>query len=321
MDRQEYQNVRAQIEHFSPSWSSGLFWFTLTWSTTLIGLYLSMREQWVLYGIGQLFLVVSFIQHFVLMHECGHNTLTPNTKINVLIGHLSSIMAIIPFRSWQAIHRQHHLLAGWKNEDPTTKIQTDPRVFNLNWFQKALNRISWKLWIPFFSIMYRLGTYWNTKLIFWAIKEKINRIEIILNIIQLIAVYFLLFYFINIPFLKIVGPALYLSLAFMDIILLSQHNHIPMPQSQGKFKPHPFFEQIQYTRSLSCPHWLEAYVLFYFNRHEMHHCFPSLPAYEFKRYHFEFPQTYEIFSWIKKVKRMDALDFLFKDSNQTNIKV
>lgn len=316
MNRQEYQNAREQIEKFTASESLGFRWLIITYLTTLIGFYLSFRSDGY-YFIGQIILTVAFVQHFVIVHECGHNTLLPDTKLNVFFGQLSSLFAILPFYSWQAIHRKHHLLAGWKNEDPTTKIQVDPRVHKLNAFQKFLNRWCWRLWIPLFSIMYRLGTYWNIKAVFQAIEDPLLRKKIVLNILILIVFYGALFFFFGKSILLTFGLGLYLSLAFMDIILLSQHNHIPMPVSHGKFKPHTNYEQVQYTRSLKCPHWLEAYVLFYFNRHELHHCFPSLPAYYFPQYDFKFPHSYDILPWAMKVKQMDALELLFKDSNQT----
>lgn len=321
MDKEEYLLALKEVKSLKPTWKGGLIFIILTYTTTISGIFFASQTNQI-YWLGQLLLILAFTQHFILMHEAGHNTLTPNSKFNNLIGHISSVMAIIPFISWRAIHRQHHHLTGWKNEDPTTKIQVDPKVTNLNLFQKFINRWCWRLWIPFFSTMYRAGTYWNFKAINLAIINTQVKVKIILNIILLILFYFTIFkYFGFHHILSIFGISLYISLSLMEIILLSQHNHIPMSVSKGKFHPHTFYEQVAYTRSLSCPFWLESCVLFYFNRHEMHHCFPSLPSYYFKNYNFKFQNTWNIWSWTIKVKKMDAVDLIFKDSSQTGVKV
>ncbi len=103
----------------------------------------------------------------------------------------------------------------------------------------------------------------------------------------------------------------------MDIILLSQHGHIPYVDSTTRTKKFSFFEQTAFTRSLSVPVFIEKHILFYFNRHELHHAFPHVPFYHYHKISYDFPQTYPLWSWAKEARRMDINVFLLEDYSKT----
>jgi fatty acid desaturase len=110
----------------------------------------------------------------------------------------------------------------------------------------------------------------------------------------------------------------------MDIILLSQHTHVPMMLTSEEQTPHDKIEyrdQDVYTRSLDVPKWIEKYLLFSFNQHELHHNFPSLPCYYLRPVQDQFKpnyqNTYSLWKWIMQVKSIRAEVFIFKHRKQT----
>jgi len=62
--------------------------------------------------------------------------------------------------------------------------------------------------------------------------------------------------------LKCVGLGLLISLALQDLLILSQHTHIPMSLSQGEqVDPFSPAQQETFTRSLVFPSWISRLVL------------------------------------------------------------
>ena len=45
---------------------------------------------------------------WVIAHECGHYTFSPNKKINHCIGFILHSFLLVPYFSWQYSHKKHH---------------------------------------------------------------------------------------------------------------------------------------------------------------------------------------------------------------------
>ena len=283
---------------------------------TGLGLFLSMGDglRWL---AGQLVLAVALLQWFVTMHEAGHGTLFASAKLNTWSGHLASLFSLIPFHSWRIIHHEHHRWTGWQDLDPTTEALV-PR--ELATFEKVIINTCWWLWIPLFSVLYRVNNFWRMGRLVERVPERhLPRVK--RNLRSLGALYALGLVAIGPGMcLEIFGLALLLSFMFMDLILFSQHNHIPQKLSRGeKVSPHGFLEQEQFTRSLVFPKWFALGVLLNFDAHELHHMYPSIPGYRLGAIDYQTQNAIGWWDWVWQSKRVPAATLMFKNRRDTGL--
>ena len=82
--------------------------------------------------------------------------------------------------------------------------------------------------------------------------------------------------------MRAAGPALFLAFVVEDVILLSQHTHMPTHLSRGRnVEPYAALAQGPFTRSLRLPGWLST-MLLHFDAHELHHLYPAVPGYRLR---------------------------------------
>ena len=286
---------------------------------TAAALSLAVRGNWAAWGAGQALLALAFLQWFVLLHETGHNTLFRTRVANLLIGHVASVFSLVPFFAWRRIHARHHKYTGWQDLDATTALLL-PRQIAL-WEQGAIN-FAWASYLPLFSIIYRIQNFWN----FFRVRKYLtrpgDRRALAINIVGMLVTYALLVGAVGvIQILTIVGPALLLSLAVQDIILLSQHTHMPTNLSGGAkvrcFQP---IEQERFTRSLRVPDWLSRLILG-FDRHELHHMYVHVPGYDLHRIDYRPRNEVDWLTWLRGAKRLGGTVFLFGDRDQTGFRL
>lgn len=261
------------------------------------------------YLAGQLLLALGFTQALVLLHEAGHRTLFRQRWLNDVIGILAGFLALIPYASWRPIHARHHRYTGWQDLDATTESLT-PRA--LSTLERALINFAWRSWMPLFSLIYRVQNYWNIS----RIRPYLGR-SIRPNRLRAFAVFQLLGYLALMAWwgwwesLVLIGPGLLLALAFQDILLLSQHTHMPTHLSQGRaVHPFPPLAQGIFTRSLRLPAWL-SWLLLHFDAHELHHLYPAVPGYLLRQIPYAPPNEVHWLAWLRQAKRMSGSHFLF----------
>jgi acyl-lipid omega-6 desaturase (Delta-12 desaturase) len=265
----------------------------------------------------QFLLAISMMQCFSVLHEAGHGVFVKNKKANTIIGYFSSIICGIPFSSWKIVHQQHHLWTGWKDLDPTTS-QVTPRELSKK--QKIILNSCWKYYIPFFSLMYRVNNFYNLPRLLKLYPSTQKRISIICSIVFVVLLHFTLMYFDIEKYCLYILPAIYIHLFLSEIIMLSQHTHLPQKLSKGeKVKPHSADSQASFSRTLLFPEFISRYVLFYFNEHEKHHQYPNIPGYKLNEIESSEKNSIHWWRWFKQAHKMSAVDFLFKNRNETKI--
>ncbi len=272
----------------------------------------TLNEGGVNYWAGQLLGAIFFAQAFILLHETGHRSFFKSNKLNSFFGHFFSLFVFIPYYNWLEIHDLHHKWTGWRDKDPTTEKTFEDRLSS---FQTNLINFCWKFYIPLFSIGYRLGIYWKA--------EKLKRhlptgnYKRCIKEMYLYGGFYLITIFLFPGFYLSVLPAILLSFVITDIITLSQHSHIEMPISNGEdVNPLKFKDQAKYSRSLIFPSFVSEFILFNFNFHENHHIYPGLPCYHLNKLSEQHTNSFPFLPWLKKVKSMDGVSFIFRTSSK-----
>jgi acyl-lipid omega-6 desaturase (Delta-12 desaturase) len=291
---------------------NGPAWLHVAINLLLIGggLGLSLRfAHPAVYLGGQALLALGFIQALVLLHEAGHRTLFRQRPLNDAIGVLAGFLALIPYASWRPIHARHHRFTGWQDLDATTESLA-PRP--LSRWERAVIDGAWRSGLPVFSVIYRVQNYWRIGRIRPFLGPAVwpSRLKIFAGLQLLTYVMLMIGWGVR-ESLALVGPGLLLALAFQDMLLLSQHTHMPTHLSHGRaVRPFPPLEQGPFTRSLRLPAWL-SWLLLHFDAHELHHLYPAVPGYLLRRIPYSPPNEVHWLTWLRQAKAMSGSRFLF----------
>jgi len=287
---------------------------------TIGALCLARNESTGVWFVGQVLFALAFIKWFTLLHEAGHQTLFASRIGNGLIGRFAAFFAILPYSSWKAIHRLHHKWTGWQDIDPTTTSLV-PRP--LGRFERTAIRVAWACWLPLFSILYRLQSFWHVPRLFKLFNDSQLRRSFVVDIVGLASCYGLTLALIGpLEALRLVGLGYFLGFACMDVIMLSQHTHIPLELSHGAdVKPIPAPEQAPYTRSLLFAPWLSKVVLSGFDAHELHHVYPFVPGPNLRQIPWTPPNEVPGFGWTLAAKSVRADVFLFQNRNTSGLSI
>ncbi len=305
----------VDLRHLRPSNAAGLAAVSAVAGATVAGLALALQPRFLGWAAGQLLLALAFVQWFVLLHECGHDTLFRARRLNTIVGRIAAFFSIIPYASWTRVHGRHHRWTGWQDLDPTTESLVPRERGRL---ERRIVNICWKCSIPLFSIVYRVENYWRLGRLFTLFPSRTDRRRIVRDAVTLVVLYLLGALVAGpLTLLTHVGPALVLSLIVEDVLLLSQHTHIPQHVSHGEtVRPFPALEQEAFTRSLRLPRWLSTLVL-HFDAHELHHMYPFLPGYRLHRVAYATHNEIGCWRWIRLAKRVPGDVFLFQNRTES----
>jgi len=307
----------SALVHLRATNARGALAAALVTISTAVGIALSSTEWLPAWLMGQVVLGAAFVQWFVILHECGHETLFVGRRMNAVVGEIAGVMSQIPFRTWRRVHGRHHKWTGWQDLDPTTEALV-PRTRGRA--ERMLVNACWRLWIPLFSIVYRLQNFWNLRRLDSIFPRAHDRAQIRASSIALLGVYTAIVIGLG-PFgtLRLFGLGLVLSLVAQDLLLLSQHTHMPQGVSHGEtVRPYPSIEQAPFTRSLKMPRVL-ATLMLNFDAHELHHMYPFVPGYLLHRVPYDPPNAIGLWQWIAGAKRQKAEVLLFENRLGTGL--
>ena len=303
-----------EVRNLQPRTLAGLSYLAIVLLTTGVALVLSTRLSLAPWIAGQLLFALAFLQWFVVLHEAGHQTLFSGRKLNLLVGHFAGFLALIPFRSWRSIHARHHRWTGWQDKDATTASLV-PRKLG-SWEKYAL-RLAWGTCFPLTSVLYRWNNYWYLPRVRKFLPES-HYPGIRNNVLGSLFLYLLLGFFLGSGFLvQTFGLGLFLSFVAQDILLLSQHTHIPQKLSEGApVRPFSPEEQLQFTRSLRFPAWF-SFLILHFDAHELHHRFVSVPGYDLRKIPLPTARDIHWWTWLREAKKIPGDIFFFHNSDET----
>jgi fatty acid desaturase len=234
---------------------------------------------------------------------------------HVVVGPIAGFFSLIPFYNWKRIHGRHHKWTGWQDVDPTTASLV-PRP--LGRAERVLVNVCWKCWIPLFSLLYRVNNFWNMPRLRSLFQKPQDRRRFAVSAIALSATY--------VAIVALIGPATAvrsagagLLLAFIaeDVLILSQHTHIPLQISHGEpVRPFPTIEQEVFTRSLIVPRWISA-LLLHVDAHELHHMYPFVPGYRLGDVAYETTNEIGLWTWITRARALPGEVLLFHNRLET----
>lgn len=311
MARSEAAPYPADLIHLRPTDAAGVRIVAIASAGTLLGLLLSFAGGWGMWLCGQGLLAIMLVQWFVILHECGHETLFRTRRWHAAAGRVAATFSLIPYHSWTRVHGRHHKWTGWQDLDPTTESLV-PRP--LGRAERMVVNACWRLWIPLFSILYRASNYWNIPRLLRMFPKASDRRAIVSDAALLLALYAaLIVWFGPAATARACGLALVLSLAAEDLLLLSQHTHVPQNVSGGSaVKPFPAIEQESFTRSLRLPPMASAFVL-HFDAHELHHMYPFVPGYHLRRIPYSPENEISWWRWVSRAKQLRGDVLLFQN--------
>jgi len=304
------------LAYLKPSNALGFLFVSSDVGLTALAFLLSSSQETLLWLAGQVVLATALVQWFVLLHEAGHNTLFRSRRLNNVTGQLASFFALIPFNSWKLVHGMHHHWTGWQDLDMTTATLVPRR---LSWLERIVINICWRLWIPLFSVLYRINNFWNFPRLYRLFPEWQRRRKLLAGIVALALAYGITVYLVGwLELLRVAGLALLLTFIVQDLIILSQHTHVPLELSHGAMvRPFPPALQEVYTRSLRFPRWFSSWILLHLDAHELHHMYPRVPGYRLGKIGYSPVNEVHWWHWLMKAKRVPGVVLLFQNRRQS----
>jgi len=287
--------------------------------STMLAVWLSASGGVLRWAIGQALLGAALVQWFAVLHECGHRTMFRGRRLNTIAGVVAGFLAMIPYRSWVRVHARHHKWTGWQDLDPTGESLVPRRLSRV---ERTLINACWRLWIPLFSTLYRVENYWNLRRLARMFPRAEDHRPMWRSAILQLAGYAAL--------VAIVGPSLLarvaaggviLSLMVEDLLLLSQHAHVPQNVSAGQqVNPVPAIGQEAFTRSLRLPR-VASTLLLHLDAHELHHMYPFVPGYHLRRIPYRPLHEVGWWEWVRVSKRLRGVVLLFQNRHETGIHI
>jgi fatty acid desaturase len=315
MESRAHPPTPSDLTHLRPSDAAGSAVILVAAGGTALAFALSVRGELWLWLLGQVVLAVSLVQWFAILHECGHETLFRTRRLHGVVGQIAGFFSTIPFYNWKRVHGRHHKWTGWQDVDPTTATLV-PR--ELSRAERVLVNVCWRFWIPLFSVLYRVNNFWNWPRLRTLFEKSEDRRRLAVSSVALLAVYAAVVVLVG-PraLLHLAGLGVLLSLIAEDLLLLSQHTHIPQQLSRGEpVRPFPTIEQEVFTRSLVFPRWLSA-LLLHIDAHELHHMYPFVPGYRLGGIAYETENEIGVWTWVRRARAMPGELFLFHNRLET----
>ncbi len=269
MDRKTYRDL-AQSFDYDPGYRTG---FMITFFVVLelcLFLWLSLSGSTIAYVIGQAGLAVALHHCFLIVHECTHESFIRGKKLNLGVGILFSIPALLPFWSRRIEHLAHHTYTGNLDHDGATKrgIEKFPRHGTI---RQYFLLGCWKTGVPIFSIIEHCNLW---KMVFRVEQRLRPRQRALLIASGMISFGALMTFAFLLGWSTLcLLPAVFGYLVLIEFFNLPHHFDSELYAGEAK----PIWEQHHLTKSCEMHPWLAKVLLFNFNYHIEHHFFPQLP--------------------------------------------
>jgi len=305
----------AAIGHLRSSNWEGCLLLSSAALLTVVGVALSLQPNWLVWLLGQAVFAVTMLQWFALLHECGHGTLFRSKALHAPVGRVAAFFSLIPFYCWKRVHGRHHKWTGWQDLDPTTAALV-PRALGRG--ERVLMNVCWRYWIPLFAALYRVNNFWHLPRLRSLFPTRQDRRQMTISIITFLLAYVAVATIVG-PWtlLRVTGLASVLAFIVQDLLILSQHTHIPQNLSHGRqVPPFPAVEQDVFTRSLILPSWISV-MLLHIDAHELHHMYPFVPGYRLRRVRYDTRNEIGWWRWVRCARALPGEKLMFHNRIET----
>ena len=246
-------------------------------AVTLASLMYAAAFSWQ-YWLAQGLLGLSMFRMFVIVHECGHNTLFRRRRANTIVGSIASVFCLMPFVPWRNIHFQHHTWVGVVDKDPTQAHLLDLR--RMSQLETTVFRLVWKLWIPVPFMVFVVRVFWLYPYHEFRAGRWVNARDGAWSVAACVIPHVVALAVLGVgQYLVSVGPGIVLFYVMYEIVNLPQHSGLFPYTSATHPEPIPLREQDEITRTTYLPRWLAVCLTYNFNHHIEHHLFPAAPWY------------------------------------------
>jgi fatty acid desaturase len=178
--------------------------------------------------------------------------------------------------------------------------------------------VCWRYWIPLFATLYRINNFWNWPRLRSLFPKREDRRHMAISIIMFLLAYVAVATIVG-PWtlLRVTGLASVFAFIVEDLLILSQHTHIPQNLSQGRqVPPFPAVEQDVFTRSLVLPSWISA-MLLHIDAHELHHMYPFVPGYRLRGISHDTPNEIDWWRWVRCARALPGETLMFHNRIET----
>jgi omega-6 fatty acid desaturase (delta-12 desaturase) len=256
------------------------------------------------------------IKTFIIFHDCGHNSYTPNKTLNYIIGVITGILTNSPF-SWNFNHNIHHLTNG--NVNNIYDYPYNDTIFHSYKEYKLISPIKKNIYkllrqpytffscVPIFQflIILRFNIFRLNK---QFITNK-NNYFIVEQIINNIGIFILFYYYYNNHIL------LHIFISYM----IASSCGIALFHCQHAFNP-PYVV-INETWNMKNSGLVGSsfiqipYLLKYFTGnieyHHIHHMNAKIPSYNLDKYHNDVVSKSDLFNNVIKLSMIDCYNSLW----------
>ena len=286
------ENVRNKIssKYFKSNYKKAVLYIfigtTFYFISILLLLYLYTINYYWFYPLGYFIAGTAVTSLFVLGHDCGHQSLLKNNKVNDLLGHIFFLAPIYPFYAWKYSHNAHH--------KHTNQLYTNQKniYYDNAWIPLTTEvYLELKTISPISAFIYKIcryfppiGSFFHNIITHYFIKKfnEVQRKKVISSYIFLIASNLLIF----ILLLKYLGifaffhfyilPAVFFQ--FWMSIYTYQHHTSETIQFYEKDEWTPYKAQIQSTYNSFFPRII-SFLHFNIDVHTPHHLSTAIPSY------------------------------------------
>ncbi len=260
------------------------------------------------------------IKTFMSLHDCGHNSYTPNKTLNYIIGTFTGIITFTSSWNWNLDHHTHHLTNGNINNPYKFTInETTGMSFNqytkMNNFKKMILKI---LLYPYIRFSIIPAIYYGIIQRFYYIIKKLkggSKIKAPLyvicfnHVINTTGMIYVIRYMYNLEILHHFICYIYISHVIGFLLFHNQHTFNPAYIVTNNDWNHRDSGIIG-SSFIQIP-----YVIKYFfggiEYHHIHHMNAKIPGYNLQKYHEEVVSKSDVFDNIIKLSMSDCYNNLW----------
>ena len=258
------------------------------------------------------------IKTFIIFHDCGHQSYTPNRILNYMIGIILGIFSMTPF-SWNFNHNTHHLTNGVV-DNMYDHPYNETLFHSLQQYKSfsSVKKIGYKLlrqpylfvpFVPFlkFLIIMRFNMFrlLNKKLSV----DNMKLFIVIEQIINNVGIYGLLYYFYTHNILYHILCSHIISTSGGLMLFHSQHTFNP-PYIVNNETYNQKDSGLVGSSFIQIPKYLK-YFTGSIEYHHIHHVNSKIPNYNLEKYHNEVVSKSNMFDNIIKLSMMECYNNLW----------